>query len=160
LTLFQEILTAISLVIMITLFYLSFREMRRAQNRIPSLDKFVQFERGENGETTVVMDERLVAVFKAFGSNVAQSLKMSFLQGLGAQAKVEKGLQSAIAQDIVEEKMPLLNLVGDFLGFNTKQYIAKHPAAIGQIAQLAAPLLGQFTGQNQRNNSPGNVPTM
>jgi hypothetical protein len=87
------------------------------------------------------MREDLALVVDALGQRVARGIKMSFLQGLGAQAKIEKGLKGAVAQDIIENKLPLLNLAGDILGFNTKQYIAKHPDALPQIIQLAAPLL-------------------
>jgi len=101
-----------------------------------------------------IIREDIVSLIDAFGSRMAKSLKMSFLQGLGANAKIEKGLKSAMAQDIIEEKMPLLNLAGDILGFNTKQYISKHPDALGQLIQLAGPLLqggnlGSIMGQKQ-----------
>jgi len=119
----------------------SFREIRRSRalitDSIPSLSDYIQ--KGENDE--IIMREDLAMVIDGFGSRIAKSLKMSFLQGLGANAKIEKGLKGAMAQDIVENKMPLLNLAGDILGFNTKQYIAKHPDALGQLIQLARPLL-------------------
>jgi hypothetical protein len=116
------------------------REMRRAQAAIPSLSDFIK--KGEDGET--IIREDVASLIDAFGSRMAQGIKMSFLQGLGAQAKIEKGLKGAMAQDIVENKMPLLNLAGDILGFNTKQYIAKHPDALGQLLQLAGPYLGNL----------------
>ena len=111
-----------------------------------------------------MMREDLAMVVDAFGSRMAKSIRMSFLQGLGANAKIEKGLKGALATDIVENKMPLLNLASDVLGFNTKQYISKHPEALGQLLHLAAPLLqgnglGNLLGggqpQPQRNNSHG-----
>jgi len=116
-------------------------------------------KRGEDGE--INMREDLALLIDAFGSRIAKSLKMSFLQGLGAQAKIEKGLKGAMAQDIIENKMPLLNLAGDILGFNTKQYIAKHPDALGQIIQLAGPLLqggglGALMGKGGIPSSQGN----
>jgi len=91
--------------------------------------------KNEAGE--ILIDERLGGVIDAIGSRFAQSAKMSVLQGLGAQAKIEKGLAGALAQDVVEKKLPLLELASDFMGFNTKKYIAEHPQALGQLAQLA-----------------------
>jgi len=115
--------------------------------------------KNEGGE--VMMDERLVMFVDAFGSRIAQSLKMGFLQNLGAQAKIEKGLAGALAQDVVEEKLPLLELAGDFLGFNTKKYIAEHPQALGQLAQLAGPYIGMLPGSKRNDgHAQGSVPTM
>jgi len=56
--------------------------------------------------------------------------------------------------------MPLLELAGDVLGFNTKAYISKHPEAIMQLAPLAQKFMGgknplsflQGQGQSQGNN--------
>jgi len=127
--------------------------MKRAKASIPSLSDFVQ----KDQEGQVIMREDLAMVIDAFGSRIAKSLKMSLLQGMGAQAKIEKGLKGAIAQDVIENKMPLLNLAGDILGFNTKQYISKHPDALGQIFQLVAPLMqgqGINLGAQPSHNSP------
>jgi len=98
----------------------------------------------KNEEGEIIMDERLVMAIDAVGSRMAQSAKMSLLQGMGAQAKIEKGLQGAIASDIVENKMPIINLLGEFMGFNVKQYISKHPQALGQLLQMAGPYLKQL----------------
>lgn len=135
--------------------FYSLREIRRTRSAIPSLSDFIK--KGEDGE--IIMREDLAMVIDGFGSRIAKSLKMSFLQGLGAQSKIEKGLKGAMAQDIVENKLPLLNLAGDILGFNTKQYISKHPEALGQIIKLAAPLLqggnlGAIMGQRPGAPSP------
>ena len=153
LRLIQEITSVISVVIAILLSLYIIRQTKRTAALIPSLSDFIQ--RGEDGET--IMREDLALVIDAFGQRMAQGIKMSFLQGLGAQAKIEKGLKGAMAQDIIENKLPLLNLAGDILGFNTKQYIAKHPDALGQIIQLAAPLLqgGGLQGIMQPNQGNG-----
>lgn len=118
--------------------FISLREIRRTRSSIPALSDFIK--KGEDGET--IMREDITMVIDAFGSRIAKSFKMSLLQGLGANAKIEKGLKGAMMQDIVEEKMPLLNLAGDLLGFNTKQYLAKHPDAIMQLAPLAQKFMG------------------
>jgi len=143
--------------------FYSLREIKRSRalitENIPSLSDYVQ--KREDGE--IIIREDLATLIDAFGSRMAKSLKMSFLQGLGANAKIEKGMKGAMAQDIIENKMPLLNLAGDILGFNTKQYISKHPEALGQLIQLAGPLLqggklnlGGLMGQGQPSQDQGN----
>lgn len=136
---------------------------RRGLNKIPSLDDFVEIREGEKGEKEVFIEPRLALVIdglsKRLGQSFFQSFKMSGLQGLGASAKIEKGLKTAMTQDVIDEKMPLLNLAGEFLGLNTKQYISKHPEALMQLANLAAPYLSKM--RFGKNNSPGsNVPQM
>jgi len=137
--------------------------MNKVSNRIPEIDDLFQVVE-EDGKRVVHMDERIVLAIDTFGSRMAQSLRMSFLQGLGADAKLEKGLEGAMALDIVENKMPLLNLAGDIFGFNTKKYIAKNPRALGQLLKLAAPYLQNFNlgsmGNNDQTMQKGNVPLM
>jgi len=99
------------------------------------------------------MDERLGALIQTVSSGMAKSIQMSVMGSLSGQARMEKGLKGAIAADIIEEKMPLVNMIGDFVGINTKKYITKHPDAMGQLASLAGPYLQQFL--NQRNNGVG-----
>ena len=120
--------------------------LRDVENMIPSPSDYV--EKGEDGETIIREDAALF--IDALGSRVSKSFRMNFLQGLGAQAKIEKGLKSAMTQDIIDQKMPIINLIGEFVGINTKQYISKHPEAIAQLGQIAAPYLQNF----QKNNSP------
>ena len=66
-------------------------------------------------------------------------------------------MKGAFAKDIVDEKLPILSLLGDFMGFNVKQYVAKNPDALMQL--LAMPqvqgFLGRFMG-GARPNNPGN----
>jgi len=116
---------------------------------------------GKDEEGEIVIDERLGVLVKAIGSTFAQSAKMSLLQGLGAQAKLDKGLKEAISKDIIEEKFPLFDVgagfLEDFTGFNVKQYITKNPQAIPQLVKLAGPLLGM---KGSQRNDGGSVPTM
>lgn len=149
----EALLSLLGLLIATGVSLYAIREMKQARASIPSLGDFIK--EGEDGETIIRAD--VVSLIDAFGSRMAKSLKMSFLQGMGATAKIEKGLKGAIAQDIIEEKMPLLNLAGDILGFNTKQYIAKHPDALGQLIQLAGPLL---QGGNLGSLMKGGAPKM
>lgn len=137
--------------------FYSLREIKRSRalitESLPSLEDYVK--RGEDGEINIRED--LAMIIDAFGSRVAKSFKMSMLQGLGAQAKIEKGLKSAITQDIVDKKMPIVNLIGEFMGINTKQYISKHPEAIAQLGQIAAPYLKGMNFGEQNNPSQGGM---
>jgi len=152
----EALLSLSALISSICLTLYAIREMKRAKASIPKLDDFVK----RDAEGQIIIRDDLLSLIDAFGSRIAKSLKMSMLQGLGAQAKIDKGLKGALAQDIVEKQMPLLELAGDVLGFNTKQYISKHPEALGQLLQLAGPYLKGVNLGNlgQGHNSPqGNV---
>jgi hypothetical protein len=107
-----------------------------------SVGSFLRYEEDEDGKPLI--DARLQKILTVGSSALAQSLKMSLLGSLSGPARLEKGLKGAIAQDIVEEKMPMVNLIGDFLGFNTKKYIGKHPEAMMQLGQMLAPMLGKI----------------
>ena len=124
------------------------------------LDNLVK--KDEEGE--IIMDERLVAVVDLVGARMFQGAKMSALQGLSVNSKLEKGLKGAFAKDILEQKLPIIDLLGDFMGFNVKQYVAKNPDALMQLLQMpqVQGLLGQVMGQGSRtpHNSPGQVPVM
>ena len=122
------------------------RMFKKAESLVPSLDDYV-FQ--ENGEWRI--DERLVKITDVIGSRMAQSIKMSFLQGMGANAKIDKGLKTAMTQDLIENKAPWLNTIAGFLGFepkNTAAYITKHPEQINFLLGL----IGQATGQNRGFN--------
>lgn len=113
---------------------------------------------GKDEQGNIVMDERVVTLIDAVGSRIFQSGKMSMLQGLSVDSKKMKGLKAAMAQDVVEEKLPLLQIAGDFMGINTKEYIKKYPDAIFQFVQIPAvqKFLGQFMGSQGAPNNPGN----
>ena len=125
--------------------------MNRFEEFIPDLDSIVTV----NEDGTCNMDARLIAVIDAVGSRLFQSAKMSMLQGLSVDAKLEKGLKGAIAQDIIEEKFPLLDagagILKDFTGYNVKKYITKNPEALMQLigmAQKNGINLGGLMGNN------------
>lgn len=124
------------------------------------LDKLVS----KDEEGNVLMDERLVAVIDGIGARMMQSFKMSALQGLSVNAKLEKGLKGAFAADILDNKMPILNLLGDFMGYNVKSYVAKNPNALMQL--LSMPQVQGFLGNVMGNNGgrqpsqSANVPLM
>jgi len=107
-----------------------------------SVGGFFRYE--EDSEGKPMIDARLGKIIGVFSSSLASSLKMSLLGSLSGPARLDKGLKGAMAQDIVEQKMPMVNLIGDFLGFNTKKYIGKHPEAMMQLGGMLAPMLGNL----------------
>lgn len=119
------------------------------------------FRYEEDSEGKPMIDARLSKIIGTFSSGIAQSLKMSMLGSLSGPARLDKGLKGAMALDVVEEKMPLINLVGDFMGINTKKYIAKHPEALAQLVGMAGPYLknlklgGVTSSTPQGNNGVG-----
>ena len=152
---FETLLALASLLIVVFISFLSLRKMNRFENLIPDLDSFVSF----NEDGTVNMDQRIVAVIDGIGSRLFKSAKMSMLQGLSVDAKLEKGLKSAISQDIIEEKFPLLDagagILNDFTGYNVKKYITKNPEALMQLIGLAQKNginFGQFLGNDGAQN--------
>ena len=117
-----------------------------------SVGQLLRYKESEEGEP--LLDARLVKMIGVGAGAVAKSLKMSLLGGLSGQARLEKGLKGAIAQDVVDNKMPIINLAGDLFGFNTKKYIGKHPEALAQILQMARPLLGNLNLGGVVGSSP------
>lgn len=150
--LFGEILAVLSLLIVVIVSFLSLRNMNRYNQMFSNLSQYIS----KDEEGHIVMDERIVAVIDAVGSRLFQSAKMSALQGLSVDSKLEKGLKGAFAKDIIDQKLPILNLLGDFMGYNVKQYVAKNPDALMQFLGMpqVQGFLGKFMG-GQANN-PGN----
>lgn len=128
------------------------RKFRRFDALADNVSNLLRYE--EDAEGNVLLDARIGKMIGALSAGMAKSFKMSMLQGLSVNAKLEKGLKGAIAQDVVDNKMPILNLIGDVMGFNTKQWIAKHPEALGQLAPMLGKFMGGLGGAHPRNN-PG-----
>lgn len=122
------------------------RKFRKYDSLVDTVSDLLRYEEDEEGN--VLLDARLSGMMKGLSSSMAKSLKMSFLQGLSVDSKLEKGLKAAITTDAVNKKMPLLGLVGDFLGINTQEYITKHPDALMQLA----PMLKGFMGGGGQND--------
>ena len=121
------------------------KRFQRFERLADSVSDLLRYEEDEEGNP--LLDARLVKVIEALGSSLAKSLKFSLLGSLSGQARLEKGLKAAITQDIIDQNMPILNLIGDFLGINTKQYIAKHPEAFIQLMQHFGPMLAKLRVQ-------------
>jgi len=123
---------------------------------IPSLDDIVRV----NEDGSIDMDNRLQAIVSGVGQTMMQSFKMSAMQGLSVNSKLEKGLKGAIAQDIIEEKLPLLDagagLLKEFTGYNVKKYIAKNPDALMQLISMPQiqNLLASVMSNNGRQSGP------
>ena len=138
--------------------------VRRMNKKLDTFEELAEsvgglFRYEEDSEGKPMIDARLSKMVSMFSSAMAQSLKMSLLGSLSGPARLDKGLKGAMAQDIVEEKMPMVNLIGDFLGFNTKKYIGKHPEAMMQLGSMLAPMLGNLKiggGQSAQYKGKGN----
>ena len=116
--------------------------MRDLEEMIPSPSDYVQ--EGEDGETIIRQDVALL--IDGFGSRVAKSLKMSLLQGLGANAKIEGGLKAAMIEGAITNQMPLLKLAAEIFGIPVEKYLKKHPDAMMQLAPMAQQLMGNKGG--------------
>lgn len=128
-------LTAISIYIVLS----TNRKLKKFETLADSVGQLFRYEEDENGQP--LLDARLVKILEALGSSFAKSMKFSFLGSLSGQARLEKGLKTAMVQDVIDNQAPLINLIGDFLGINTKKYIAKHPEAFLQLLPKLAPIL-------------------
>jgi len=110
------------------------RKFKKYDSLVDSVSELLRYEEDEEGN--VLLDARLSGMMKGLSSSMAKSLKMSFLQGLSVNSKLEGGLKAAITTDAINKQMPILGLVGDFLGVNTQEYITKHPDALMQLAPM------------------------
>ena len=132
-----------------------------ALDLVDSVSDIFRYKEDEDGNVKV--DARLANVMKMFTNGVAKSIQMSIMGQLSGPARLDKGLKGAIAQDVVEKNVPVLGLVGDFLGINTTKYIKDHPDAMMQLARYFAPTIMKMQqGMQGQHNSPGSnrVPSM
>lgn len=130
------------------------RKLSQYEPDIKNITSLFRYEEDENGAPQI--DARLVKIAEAFSSGVAKSIQGSIMGQLSGVKRMEKGLKGAMAKDIVQNKMPLLELIGDFLGINTLKYVEKHPDAMGQILQMAAPALQNIMGNNGSKKAASN----
>jgi len=139
--------------------------VRKMNNKLETFEEIAEsvgglFRYEEDEEGKPLIDARLSKMITVLGSSVSQSLKMSLLGSLSGPARLDKGLKGAMAQDIVEQQMPMVNLIGDIFGINTKKYIGKHPEAMIQLGKIAAPMLGNLNiggGSNPVNRGNDGV---
>ena len=142
----QALVGFFSVFIVILSFLSLRRKMDKFEDLADSVGGLLRYEESEDGEP--LLDARVVKIIEGLGSSVAKSLKFSMLGQLSGPARLEKGLKSAMTQDVIDKQFPLVNLIGDFFGVNTQKYIAKHPDAIGQLAALAMPYVKGLMGNN------------
>ena len=130
------------------------RKMNRKLSEYePVIEDFAalfRYQESEDGKP--MLDARLVSIAEAFSSGVAKSLQASFMGQQSGVARLDKGLKGAMAADVVEQKMPIINLLGDIFGINTISYVKKHPDAMMQLAAKFAP---QIQGFLQNRNDGG-----
>lgn len=134
--------------------------VRKMNSKLEAFEEIAEsvgslFRYEEDSEGKPMIDARLGKMITMLGAGLAQSLKMSVLGSLSGPARLDKGLKGAMAQDIVEQKMPMVNLIGDFLGINTKKYIGKHPEAMMQLGNMLAPTLAKIKFPGQQSNDGG-----
>lgn len=137
------------------------RKLGQYEPIIQDFAALFRYEEDENGAPQI--DVRLTKIAEAFSGGIAKSLQMSVMGQLSGNARLEKGLKGAITKDVIDEKMPIINLVGDFMGINTKKYITKHPDAMAQIMRMFGPQIQQFMqgrGNNGGQRGGGGVPEM
>lgn len=165
---FEEILANAGLLLgivtsiaVLTSMYTLNRRFKKYDHLIDKIEELTTMDVDDKGE--LLIHPKLGKLIQGFSSSMAGSIKMSFLGELSGNKRLEAGLEGAIASDIIEQKLPLLGLAADFLGPETLKYVKKHPQALGQLVQLAAPLLQGRTGTPQQNNGgapAGSVPQM
>lgn len=151
LSLFELLLSLLATVsAIVTSFYVIW-QFRRAQSTItdliPNLDDYIFQEDG-----TWQMDERLVKVFEVIGSRMALSMRQSFFQAQGVDAKLKKGLEKKVVGAFVDSKFGGLKAIAHFLGIDTseiEEYLIENPSALKSLG----PMVSQFMPRGA--NSPG-----
>ena len=94
------------------------------------------------------MREDAALFVDAIGSRIAKAGQMGILQGLGADAKLQKGVETALAKDFIDTQLPILGVAEGILnevfggGINIKQYLEKNPRALPYILKLAGNFMG------------------
>jgi len=81
----------------------------------------------------------LPSLMADFGENLFGKFKGMIAGQASGIARLDKGLAEAMAQDAITGENPLLGMLLEKFP-SVKKYIAKNPAAIGQLTQIA----GQF----------------
>jgi len=148
----SEMLAFASLILMSLVSLYSVRKLKRFEELGDTVQELFRYEEDEEGNP--LLDARIGKMIQTFSSGIAKSIQMSFLGKLSGPARLDKGIKGAMASDIVENKMPIINLVGDIFGVNTSKYIQKHPDAMMQL--MGDPRVQQFLGSmmNRQNNHP------
>jgi hypothetical protein len=141
-----ELLIAVAgLVLTSVVSLVGIREIKRTKEAvfeaIPSLDDYI-FQDEESGEWQI--DARLGKMFDHVGSRMALSIKQSLFQGMGVQKKIEKGLQSAVIDDVLDSGAlgQIGGLADIFLGGRVREYLKQNPSAINALVPLLSGAMG------------------
>jgi len=89
-----------------------------------------------------------------FGEHLFGKFKGMIAGQASGIARLDKGLAEAITQDAITGENPLLGMILERFP-TAKKYIAKNPAAIGQLAQIAQQFM---PAQGQQSLSGARVP--
>lgn len=146
----NTILTTISVAVPMILMYLMFKKTQKYDSLIDEAKSILTVKKDEKG---LLIHPKLDNLIKATSSGLLESFQMSALGQASGLARLGKGLEGAIAQDIVENQFPLLGLVDQMFGLNAMKYIKKNPRAIPQILGMVAPMLQQQGPNAQRAES-------
>ena len=129
------------------------KTIKTYQPLVETVQELLEYKLDEKGNPMI--DARILAWAGAIGHSLMASLQGSILGQMSGKARMEKGLKGAMARDISEKQMPILGLIGEFLGVNTSKYVEKHPEAMMQLANQFLPsLLAQKQGGGSNKPHP------
>jgi len=108
----------------------------------------------EDEEGNVHYPKALEVIGKAVGQGVSTSLKMSFLDQSSGDARLDKGMFKAVANDMLDEHLPWLDMVQPILGdaMNVRKFINKNPKGAIRMIQQFGPMVKDWMEQRK---SPG-----
>ena len=142
---FEQILTIVATFGALATSLYAVWQMRKFRDMMPSFEDVIW---EENGEWHVRED--ISKLIDAFGSRFALSMRQSFFQAQGVDAKLSKNVDKAFSLDLMDSSG--IGGVLDVLGFsNVKQMLAKNPRTLQMILSRVAPLLQNF-GQGQTSD--------
>ena len=120
------------------------RQIKQSKDELlgmmPSLDDYVF----QDEEGTWQLDQRLGKMFDHVGSRMALSIKQSIFQGMGVSKKIEKGLQNAVIDDVLDSGAlgQIGGLADIFLGGKVRDYLKRNPSAINYLMPLLSGAMG------------------
>lgn len=115
--------------------------LRRVWNRPPAWvsDLFTPLD--EKGTTK--LDTWITRAVDVFFTKI----KFGGMGEISGQSRLEKGLQNAVMDDVINSQSPILGMIIEQFP-QVKSYLMKHPNAIPQVLGMLAPLL---QGQGLKN---------
>ena len=141
---FELAISIAGLILTLGMSIYAFREIRRTKDSvmdmIPSLEDYIFQDEEGNWE----VDQRIGALVNAVGSRIGTNIKQSFFQGMGVNKKIEKGLQSAVIDDVLDSGAlgQIGGLADIFLGGKVRDYLKRNPSAINYLMPLLSGAMG------------------